>query len=528
MQRIQSSEESFFMKLKKLPLYLLLAVLCQIWGIQMGWSQQTRILTFDEAVHIALNQSYTVKSYLEQKTAMQQYFNFYKAMFKPRFDAEIFTPAWNEMVVPIPQADGLPVYNSTGSIQFGGILRFTYMLPTGGNLALSSNMYQDNLSTILADENYTKLKTNRAYTSLGISFNQPIFTANILKESLDEARYLYDQSSSRFTRGQMNIIFDVSQGFYSLYRATRVVEIAAEKLKNSEESYRIAKLKAETGRIPEGDVLISEVEVAQNRASLSEAIGNLEREKDAFKQLIGMDLIEEFQVLTDLKYKTFTINLEKAITEALKNRLELYEAELDIELQEIDVDRARRIREFKGNISAYYDITGVSTLESRSTQALFQSSFDNFVDRPPNRGITFTLSYPILDWGRGKARIQQEEATLRDDELSRENWRVTITRQVRDIVRSVEETKNRLNIHERNQEVSQRSYEISRMRFENGDITSQDLAREQERLADSQINYLDAFIAYQLAIADLKRKTLWDFENDRSYLKDNYLQTAQE
>ena len=192
------------------------------------------------------------------------------------------------------------------------------------------------------------------------------------------------------------------------------------------------------------------------------------------------------------------------------------------------MDRARRIREFRGNISAYYDITGVSTLESKSTDALFQSSFDNFVERPPNRGITLTLSYPILDWGRGKARVQQEEATLRDEELDLENWRVTIIRQVRDIVRSVAETKNRLNIHERNQEVSQRSYEISRMRFENGDITSQDLAREQERLADSQITYLDAFIAYQLAIADLKRKTLWDFENNHSYLKDDYLQTAQE
>lgn len=497
-------------------------------GTGILWSQQIRILTFDEAVHIALNQSYTVKSYLEKKTAMQQYFNYYKAMFKPRFDAEIFTPGWNEMVVPIPRADGLPVYNSTGSIQFGGNLRFTYILPTGGNLALSSNMFQDNLSTILADENYTKLNTNRAYTSLGISFNQPIFTANTLKESLDEAKYLYEQSSSRFTRGQMNIIYEVSQGFYYLYRATRVVEIANEKLKNSEESYRIAKLKAETGRIPEGDVLIAEVEMAQNQASLSEGIGNLEREKDDFKQLIGMDLHEEFQVLTDLQYETFDINLEKATTEAQKNRLELYEAELDIELQKINVKRARRIREFKGNISAYYDITGVSTLESKSTQDLFQSSFDNFVDRPPNRGITLTFSYPILDWGRGKARIQQEKASLRDEELNMENWRVTIIRQVRDIVRTVEEAKNRLSIHEKNQQVSQRSYEISRMRFENGDITSQDLAREQERLADSQINYLDAFISYQLAVADLKRKTLWDFKNSRSYLKDDYLLTSEQ
>lgn len=486
-------------------------------------AQQIRTLTYENAINIALNKSYTVKSYLENKIAMQQYFNFYKAQFKPRMDISIFTPSWSENVIPVQRPDGLPVYNSFGQMQFGGNLQFTYILPTGGNFALSSLMYRDDLKTVLALQNYNQLKTIQAYSSLSISFNQPIFTRNTLRENLNEARYLYEQSSSRFTRGQMNIIYSVTRGFYRFYRATREVEIAREKLKNSEEAYRIAKLKGETGRIPEGDVLIAEVAAAQNRANLSESIGNLEREKDEFKQLIGLDLSEEIQIMTDLKYDTFKIDLSKAIEEASQNRLEIYESELVINLQKIEIDRAERIRELKGNISAYYDITGISTLGEGSTRELFESSFDNFIDRPPNRGITFSLSYPIFDWGRGSARVQQEKARLRETELSLEDTRVTVIREVRDVVRSVEEAKNRLKINEKNQEVAQRSYEISRLRFENGDITSQELGVEQERLATTQLNYLDAFITFQLAIADLKRKTLWDFENNRSYLKDDYL-----
>ena len=100
---------------------------------------------------------------------------------------------------------------------------------------------------------------------------------------------------------------------------------------------------------------------------------------------------------------------------------------------------------------------------------------------------------------------------------------MTIVREVREIVRSVREAIIRLEIFEKNQDVAQRSYEISRMRFENGDITSQELGIEQERLADTQLAYLNAFITYQLAIADLKRKTMWDFENNTSYLKTYYL-----
>jgi outer membrane protein TolC len=487
-------------------------------------AQEARVLTCEEAVDIALGRSYTVKSYQAKKTSMQHYFDYYKAQFKPRLDFSMYTPSLAESVSPIERADGLPVYNSTGILRAGSDLKFTYMLPSGGNLALSSQLYHENLKTVLAMQNYQTLTTKNAFSSLNLSFSQPIFTANTLRENLDEAGYRYALVSSQFTRQQMDIIYRVTAGFYSLYRASREVEIAREKLKNSDEAYRIAKLKNETGRIPEGDVLIAEVEMSRNRAALLESEGNLEREKDDFSQLIGLDPEEKIRIVTEVKYDTLTVNTDKAVEEALKNRLELAEADMDLSLQGIAVSRASREREFKGTITAYYDITGVSTVGAGSPAELFRSSFGNFIDRPPNRGITLTFSYPVSDWGRGAARVQQEEMTLKEKKLSKENTRRTLVREVKDVVRQVGEAQNRLAIHEKNQQVAQRSYEISRMRFENGDIASQDLAREQERLAAAQLDYLNAFIAYQLATADLKRKTMWDFKNNRSYRIDGDFQ----
>ena len=102
---------------------------------------------------------------------------------------------------------------------------------------------------------------------------------------------------------------------------------------------------------------------------------------------MAIQLLEEFEADTvsvyednengaEVKYDTFAINLEKAIQEALNNRLELAEVDLDIKLQEIQVNRAKRVRELSGNISAYYDVTGVSTIGSGSLQELFESSND--------------------------------------------------------------------------------------------------------------------------------------------------------
>jgi outer membrane protein TolC len=313
-------------------------------------------------------------------------------------------------------------------------------------------------------------------------------------------------------------VYDVTQEFYALYRSKKQVEISLEKLKNSEESFRIARLKLEGGRMAQGDVMSAEVSVAQNKAGYLKAINQMQNEEDQFKQLIGLDLDRIIGIVTNLEYKAILIDEQKATDEALKNRLEIKETEMDINLLKIEVDRAKRVREFQGNISAYYDLTGISTLGAGTTTQLFQSSFENIRNRPPNRGIALTFTLPICDWGRGSSKVKQAKLNLQSKELYKENQEVTIRREVREIIRSVNESSEQLTIHQKNLDLARQTYKISQMRFENGDISNQDLTIEQERLATIQLDYLDAFIGYQLSVNNLKRKTMWDFENNKSYV----------
>ena len=485
-------------------------------------SQDTLFLTCSSAIEIALGESYSSRSFEIDKQAMQYYFSYYKAMFKPRLDLNLFAPSWLETVTEIQQADGLPVYNSTGSLQVGGDLRFTYVLPTGGNLYLSTNPFRQNYSTVLASNNST-LKNDLFNSQFTLNFTQPIFTKNKLRENLYEAEYRYQKSEHYYTRAQMDIVYDVTAEFYALYHNKKQVEIALEKLTNSEESFRIARLKLEGGRIAQGDVMSAEVSVAQNKAAYLKAINEMQNEEDRFKQLIGLDLDQKIGIVTNLEYMPVLIDVQRATDEALKNRLEIKETEMDINLLKIEVDRAKRLREFQGNISAYYDLTGISTLGEGTTSLLFRSSLDNIQDRPPNRGIALTLSVPIYDWGRGSSKVKQAKLNLQSKELYKEDQEVTIRREVREIIRSVTESSEQLNIHQKNLDLARQTYKINQIRFENGDISNQDLTREQEILATIQLDYLNAFIGYQLSINNLKRKTMWDFENNKSYVVDSEL-----
>lgn len=478
---------------------------------------QDMVLSCDDAIRIALQESYSIQTYDNARIMRGYWYAYNKAMFKPRLDMGIYAPSWTEQVHTIERADDLPVYNSTGSMRIGGNLNFTYPLPTGGNFSLSSNSYYEDLHTILALQDDLKLKNKLVYNSFQLSFSQPVFTKNTLKENLYEAELSFEKVTKQYTRGQMDIIHDVTMNFYALYRATKLVEITEQRLANSREALRVAFLKSESGLIPEGDLLTMEVQVAEDEADLFSVKAGLERHKDRFKHLIGLDLNMDIRIHVELILDDILIDRDLAINEALSNRLELEEAALDVQLQEIEVDRAKRTKEVKGSIEGFYNFIGISTLGNGGLDDLYSSSFSNIGKRPPNRGIMFTLSIPIVDWGRSRALVSQAKIGLNDKELRLNDMKTTIVKEVRDIVRTVEESKNRLAIHEKNQELAQRSYNIYILKYENGDISNQELALERERLASVQLNYLDAYIDYKLAVSDLKRKTMWDFENNRSY-----------
>ena len=104
---------------------------------------------------------------------------------------------------------------------------------------------------------------------------------------------------------------------------------------------------------------------------------------------------------------------------------------------------------------------------------------------------------------------------------SRENLRRDIARQVQATLADFEGAKRRLQVLARSKEIALRSYSISRQRFETGDITSQTLADNRDRLVAARRSYIEAYITYRLAVADLRRQTLFDFERGLSLVVDD-------
>ena len=483
--------------------------------------QDVLVLTIDEAIDIALDKSYNIKNLEQFVIGAERNLWAAKAGYRTRITGNIYTPAYDEGFTLVEQVEGNPVAKQFGSFQMRGTLDIIQPMPWipfgGGDLTFRSEAYQLNSWTPSRTIPDLDIKSNKFFTSLSLIVNKPLFTINEVALELESAELNYERQSRRFKRMELDLVYEVTNSFYLLYRLSQQHEINIEKVRRQEDIYNTTKNKYDAGLIAEVDAMQAEVDLIRDQNELKESEGRLNEQEAAFKQLIGVPLATQVKVITELELKRVVIDVTRAIGLALQNRSEIVEQQINIEDQKISIKQTDARVAINGNLRGYYTFSGFSDPAlpyGTSTADLLSSSWD-VLKQTPNRGITFNLEVPIWDWGRNKAQVDAAKAVLTRDELTLDNLYVTIEREVRDVVRKVDEAWDRVEMLARSREVAERSFDISLQRFANGDITSTELARASDQLNDAKLSYLTAYNEYKLALADLRRKTLYDFEKDQ-------------
>lgn len=142
------------------------------------------------------------------------------------------------------------------------------------------------------------------------------------------------------------------------------------------------------------------------------------------------------------------------------------------------------------------DITGQLT-----SPGGFGSSFNQlFGFGFPEYGGTLTLNLPIKNRG-GQARLGSALVSKTRDLYSSRQVEELITRQVRDAVNQLNETKLGLTAAMTSFDLAGKSLAADQRKFELGAETNFFVLDSQERLAQAELALLQARISYQLAVA---------------------------
>jgi outer membrane protein TolC len=183
----------------------------------------------------------------------------------------------------------------------------------------------------------------------------------------------------------------------------------------------------------------------------------------------------------------------------------------DIELQNAlhDLIVTGAVNEFRGSLNLSFGLTGTN------------SQFPNIYDSPnTDHLIALTLDIPLFDWGQKKHLLAATQAQVDTVKLSAEEERKSIKSEIREAYRSYMNQKRQIEIAEKSIKNAELTYDINLERYRNGDLSSKDLQFYQLQLSQQKLSLIQALISNKLALLDLKIRTLWDFETNRSILDD--------
>ncbi len=480
-------------------------------------AKNIRHLTLEECQQIARKNSYQMRRLIEDFKIARYQLNSARNRFKTQINFTAQLPNYSETISSLQDSTGLH-YFPLKQANFSGNLQISQPLPTDGNIYLATGIYH-------VQDYFRHEQSFRLNTRIGLE--QPIeafYAYNRLQSALKLARLNYDLSKKRLLRAQLDLEYQVAQTFYNLYSAIESERIARQTLEQQKEAYKLAVNKFRAGVIAEVEALQMEVDLGQAQNNFDLARVNHLSSADALKQLLAIDLQDSIVVNTDLTYPIVRVNLKKAVAFGLKNRLELQEQNISIEQQKLNIAQLKAQHLISGRISAYYDFIGVKQdPREYALQTTFTNAWEELKRRPGNRGIALTITIPIWDWGVSKNQVLASKAQLRKMQLLLKDTRIQIMRDIRTSVLELKTSLKRLQLLEKNVLVAEKSFAISKKRFANGDINSQALALDRNRLSQAYNSRLNALISYKLLLADIKRKTFYDFVNDRPVKLETYL-----
>jgi outer membrane protein TolC len=467
------------------------------------------MLTLEKSIEIAREKSYSMKMLIEENKIAEYNLKSATSRLKTHITMNLSLPDFSNTI--LQKSDSTGVFFPVKQLNYSSGLTINQPLPTDGRIFIQSG-----LSSF--KDFYTGTRSANLNTRLG--FYQPLdalYGYSAIKSQLKRSRLAYEQSSKRLRRSELDLIYSVSQSYFNLLRFQRSAEIAHLDLERQTEAAKIAKNKYSAGLIREVDALQMEVDLAAAQSTYDEVLLSQNSATYRFKELIGIELNDSVVLDMKLNFETIVVNAEQAVQLALANRLEIRESEIMLEQQKLALKEQKLQGMIRGSLNAYLEKIGIANPSyNLNLNNSINNSYDDFLNRPFSYGVGLTITIPIFDWGENRALVRAAEASLREADYQKKQTERNIETEVRNLAGSINTSLKRLQLLDKTVSVAEKSFQITLQRYSDGDIDSQTLALERNRLNTTYNTHLDAYINYQLSLAELMKQTFYDFRNNKA------------
>lgn len=260
-----------------------------------------------------------------------------------------------------------------------------------------------------------------------------------------------------------------------------------------QDAYDLAQARFAVGSVTELDVLQAQIQLGSAENAVTSARRDLQAQKEALNQLLGIDLVSDFPLEETEQVSPFEFDVDALVEEAYRNRT-------DLRMADLTVQRAKHnLRVYQ---SDYLPQISLGAQWSRSEQSGKKETW-TLDPRNENSYYSLNIRWTLFDgftreYNTASRRIERDKAIE-----SKRALRLQVEKEVRDAYYNLENVFNQLGITSRNRELAQRQLNLERERYRLGATSQLGLRDAQVTYAQAETEHLQKTLEYQSSLIAL-------------------------
>jgi outer membrane protein TolC len=322
--------------------------------------------------------------------------------------------------------------------------------------------------------------------------------------------------------------------YWDLVNAYEQARVNEQSLDFANQTLGNAKKQLQLESIPQMDVMKAEAEASQRDQDLTVARTNLELQESLMKNALTKSLddptLQEMPVIpTDRMQDTdtnaaATEPLLDLIAEALKDRPELLETDIDLVNRQISRQAARNALLPQLSLVGFYGGSGLAGVVTPGTTStvptdLYGAWQNTFNNSSPDYYVGLNLNIPFRNRA-AKADQYRSELEYRQASLRKEQLRKQIRIEVRNAQYALEQSGARVQSARKARDLAQRTFEITKKEQDLGSGSTYQTMTAQRDLSVAELNLVTAMTTYQKSKVELDRSTAATLEHNGVLIQD--------
>tara|TARA_R100001143_G_scaffold63387_1_gene70118 strand:+ start:58086 stop:59582 length:1497 start_codon:yes stop_codon:yes gene_type:complete len=491
------------MLLKRIQLSLFNLLFFSVLTTQVIIAQQSLVpdepqpLSLQETIEIAKESSPLSRSARYALIASEWRYKSFSADLLPGLSLEGNAPNYRRAFRENFNPDGSTslIYSQQSNATVGLTVNQSIM-PTGGNLSVSSGISR---LGIFASEN-TYLWSS---SPLVLGYTQPLFQFNNLKWRNRIEPLQLQIAQKRYVESMEELSLTVTQRYFDVLLSKINLDIAEFNVAVNDSIYNISTGRYNVGNIAENDLLQSELQLRNAESSLTQANINYNQQLNSFRLLLGLNPDTPIDVEVPEEVPDFHVDEHLALRMARQNNSTALNFDMQTLEAERNLDMAVKQSSFSATVQANFGLNQTS------------ENFNDLYSDPLNQQfMTLNFQVPIFNWGKQRAEVNFAKNTRRQvaDDIAYEQAQFDL--QVQNIVAEFLQLREQVLLAELSEGIADRRYQVSRNRYRIGQIDITNLFIAQNERDAALRSYIQAIRNYWISVYNLRRLTLYDFEED--------------